>query len=74
MVRKSGKLNLDARRNRRPKAGSRMFSTGPQATSMGIRPASASGARIFGDVRRALLFAVVLVAVGIILAEFVKML
>ena len=73
--RKSGKLNLDARRSPSEGRLSRMFSTGPQATLDGsASKRKERGARIFGDVRRALLFTVVLVAVGIILAELVKML
>jgi hypothetical protein len=78
--RKSGKLNLQARKppSAEPLSGSKMFSTGPHAT-LEEAAAEASkrverGARIVGDVRRALLFALVLVVVGVILVEFVKML
>jgi hypothetical protein len=76
--RKSGKLNLEARRNEPEAKLSRMFSTGPHATLEGNAGVTASkrnerGARIASDVRRALLFSLVLVTVGIILAEFVKM-
>lgn len=76
--RKSGSLNLEARRNEPEAKLSRMFSTGPHATLEGSSGLNASkrterGARIASDVRRVLLFSIVLVTVGIILAEFVKM-
>jgi hypothetical protein len=75
--RKSGKLNLQARRSEPEAKLSRMFSTGPHATLEGDPAAAASkrterGARIAGDVRRAVLFTLVLVTVGVILAEFLK--
>ncbi len=77
--RKSGKLNLEAKRPSADKLTvSRIFSTGPHATLQGDVAArtkrSERGARIVGDVRRGLLFALVLVVVGVILVEFVKML
>jgi hypothetical protein len=74
--RKSGKLNLEARRSDPEAKLSKMFSTGPHATLEGeaIRATKRTerGKRIAGDLRRAVLFAVVLVAVGVILVEFVK--
>jgi hypothetical protein len=75
--RKSGRLNLNARPSQQSLRLSRMFSTGPHATLEGDDAASAMkrnerGRRIFGDVRRAVLFTIVLVTVGVILAEFVK--
>jgi hypothetical protein len=75
--RKSGKLNLQARKSEPEAKLARMFSTGPHATLAGDDAASAMkrnerGKRIASDVRRAVLFTLVLVTVGVILAEFVK--
>jgi hypothetical protein len=69
--RKSGGLNLEVRRDEPEAKMKRMFSTGPHAT-LDVRARGERGRRIASDVRRALLFSLVLVTVGIILAEFVK--
>ena len=74
--RKSGQLNLEARRTPVDKlSSSKLFSTGRHATLEGAEAERRErSGRILRDVRRALLFALVLVVVGAILVEFVKLL
>jgi hypothetical protein len=59
-----------------PDKHTRMFSTGNHAAVEGpartVIARRERGARIFGDIKRAVLFAFVLVVVGVVLAQFVK--